>query len=129
LGIDKRGCIGIARDQSTKKADYKGYDFPIIILHAAWFCDMSAESRRQESRKLSEDGVTKTALWFLFAFCFLLFISQVYPEQSINTEFEFAGINPPDFDLILSAALTLPETGEKIEKKGYKSVKKNICRN
>jgi hypothetical protein len=25
----------------------------------------------------------QTALWFLFAFCFLLFISQVYTEQSI----------------------------------------------
>jgi hypothetical protein len=53
---------------------------------------MSAESRKQkaEGRKQKAGSCRKmalqTALWFLFAFCFLLFISQVYPEQSINAK-------------------------------------------
>ncbi|MDR1406667.1 MAG: hypothetical protein LBJ23_01300, partial [Tannerella sp.] len=40
--------------------------------------------------------------------------------------FEFAGIQPLIFDLIPSAALTLPETEKKIEEKGYKGVKKYL---
>jgi hypothetical protein len=50
------------------------------------------ESRKAESRKQEAKGrkagscrkmALQTALWFLFAFCVLLFISQVYHEQSI----------------------------------------------
>jgi cell division septal protein FtsQ len=54
---------------------------------------MSAESRKQkaESRKAGSRRkmALQTALWFLFALCFLLFISQVYPEQSINNALQF----------------------------------------
>jgi hypothetical protein len=49
--------------------------------HGFVICRQKAESRKAESRRKM---ALQTALWFLFAFCFLLFISQVYTEQSIS---------------------------------------------
>jgi ABC-type Fe3+ transport system permease subunit len=73
------------------------------MRHGFVICRQKAESRKQEAesrrgRKQKAESrkgrrqkaesrrkmALQTALWFLFAFCFLLFISQVYTEQSIN---------------------------------------------
>jgi hypothetical protein len=46
---------------------------------------MSAGSMKHEAGSRRKMAL-QTAMWFLFAFCFLLFFQQVYPEQSIDIE-------------------------------------------